>query len=1083
MSSSLIFYHALGSPPSRSCLMLLRKLNLDVEVKLVDLSAGEQNDPKFLKLNPLHQVPVLVDGDFVLTESRAILAYLLNKFQPESDLFPQDPKARAVVDQKLYYDATVVFESFAQIVRSVLYKGNKKILKEDREKLVNTLNYLDNLLSKTQWFAGNNITIADYSILGTITTLKEFGYDLAKHSNLNDWYGRCQSFPGFQENVDGSPPSRAVLQTIRVLGLEVEVKKLDLMKGENLTSEFLGINPLHQVPVLIDGKFVVAESRAIMTYLINSRRPDCDWYPMDPKVRARIDQLLYFEAINFFELVVSILLYHTPGSPPSRTALMAIRNVGADVEIVTLNLLAGEHQTPEFAKLNPLKRVPVLVDGDYVLNESRAILGYLANSRKPGSSLYPSDPKARGLVDQFLYYDAGSFFGAIGPVLGPILFRGVKEVSTENLDRLKGALAHLNSSLEGKKYFAGNQPTIADISIISNMNQVINMFGHFGNYPNIKEWYKRCSSLPGFDENAKGAKVIGELLASKAPARSALMAIRNVDADVEIINFNLLTGEHKNPEFEKLNPLKLVPVLVDGDYVLNESRAILGYLANSRKPGSSLYPSDPKARGLVDQFLYYDLASFFGALVPILIPILYKGVTEILPEDKERLKGVLSYLNSSLEGKKYFAGDHPTIADISIISDMNQVINMFGHFGNYPNLKQWYIKKRLESIMTLTLYYSPVSPPSRCVLLTLINLGIEFDIKIVNLAAGDHKTSSFGKLNPQRTVPVVIDDGFVMSESRAIITYLVDTKSPDSSLYPTDPKIRYAVNHKLFYDATVFSTRLAEAMYPIMRGQETVISQEAKDNVLSTLDVLDNFLDGNEWISGTDEASIADLSILAAFSTLYHVGQDISSYPNLSTWYERCSNLPGFAENEKGAKMFAQIPRCCVPTLVDHEFILWESKAILIYLAEKYAKNSHALYPKCVKTRAVIHQRLFHDSSDFYVRILDIANLAFSSSSTTTVATVTAQHWENLKKSLLILENFLEGYEYFAGNCMTIADFAYLASISTLVHFGFNLSPYTNVNNWYRRMRDVSGFQECEQGAREFGAIVKGKLTNLFESI
>jgi glutathione S-transferase len=116
MSSSLILYHALGSPASRACLMLIKTLELNAEVKFVDLSAGEQNDPEFLKLNPLHQVPVLVDGDFMLTESRAILAYLVNKYKPGSKLYPSEPKLRARVDQRLYYDATVVFESCAHII-------------------------------------------------------------------------------------------------------------------------------------------------------------------------------------------------------------------------------------------------------------------------------------------------------------------------------------------------------------------------------------------------------------------------------------------------------------------------------------------------------------------------------------------------------------------------------------------------------------------------------------------------------------------------------------------------------------------------------------------------------------------------------------------------------------------------------------------------------------------------------------------------------------------------------------------------------------------------------------------------------
>lgn len=116
MSSSLKLYHAIGSPASRACLLLIKTMQLDAEVKFVDLNAGEQNSPEFLKLNPLHQVPVLVDGDLVLTESRAILAYLVNKYKPGSDLYPSKPELRALVDQRLYYDATVVFESCAHII-------------------------------------------------------------------------------------------------------------------------------------------------------------------------------------------------------------------------------------------------------------------------------------------------------------------------------------------------------------------------------------------------------------------------------------------------------------------------------------------------------------------------------------------------------------------------------------------------------------------------------------------------------------------------------------------------------------------------------------------------------------------------------------------------------------------------------------------------------------------------------------------------------------------------------------------------------------------------------------------------------
>lgn len=114
----LTLYFTPGSPPARSVLMLLRELEIDVEVKVLDLvGKREQYSEEFLKLNPAHEVPVLVDGDFVVTESRAILAYLVHSRKPGSSLYPTEAKARAVVDQRLYYDHALFNKNGLFIVR------------------------------------------------------------------------------------------------------------------------------------------------------------------------------------------------------------------------------------------------------------------------------------------------------------------------------------------------------------------------------------------------------------------------------------------------------------------------------------------------------------------------------------------------------------------------------------------------------------------------------------------------------------------------------------------------------------------------------------------------------------------------------------------------------------------------------------------------------------------------------------------------------------------------------------------------------------------------------------------------------
>jgi glutathione S-transferase len=106
-----IFYHHPVSPPSRAALLAIRNLGIECEVKVIDIYKGEQNTPEYLRINPMHQVPTLQvqesDGDFILTESRAIVTYLASSIK--SRLYPEDLKKRAIVDSRLYFDATNVF--------------------------------------------------------------------------------------------------------------------------------------------------------------------------------------------------------------------------------------------------------------------------------------------------------------------------------------------------------------------------------------------------------------------------------------------------------------------------------------------------------------------------------------------------------------------------------------------------------------------------------------------------------------------------------------------------------------------------------------------------------------------------------------------------------------------------------------------------------------------------------------------------------------------------------------------------------------------------------------------------------------
>lgn len=170
-------------------------------------------------------------------------------------------------------------------------------------------------------------------------------------------------------------------------------------------------------------------------------------------------------------------------------------------------------------------------------------------------------------------------------------------------------------------------------------------------------------------------------------------------------------------------------------------------------------------------------------------------------------------------------------------------------------------------------------------------------------------------------------------------------------------------------------------------------------------------------------------------------------------------------------------PQTCVPTIVDGDFMLWESKAILIYLAGKSCGPfKGSLYPKCPTTRGLIVQRLLFDSTDFYPNIVNIINLAFGPE-----PVLTKQHVEKLEKALAVMETFLDGHDFFVGNQLTIADFPFCAAIATLTNFDFDISGFPKVAAWYERMKEMKGYDQCLSGAQEMGAIVKGALKNTFD--
>lgn len=196
-------------------------------------------------------------------------------------------------------------------------------------------------------------------------------------------------------------------------------------------------------------------------------------------------------------------------------------------------------------------------------------------------------------------------------------------------------------------------------------------------------------------------------------------------------------------------------------------------------------------------------------------------------------------------------------------------------------------------------YYSPGSAPCRSILMTAKALGLELNLKRMNLMAKEHLTPEFIKLNPQHTIPTLNDNGFSIWESRAILGYLVEQYGKDDSLYPKDAKKRAVVNQRLYFDMGVLYQRFAEYFYPQVLAKAPADPEKLK-KVEEALGFLNTFLEGQKYVAG-DSLTIADLSILATVSTFDFAGIKVNEFPNVQAWYELVDKTaPGTELNKQG---------------------------------------------------------------------------------------------------------------------------------------------------------------------------------------
>ncbi len=194
-------------------------------------------------------------------------------------------------------------------------------------------------------------------------------------------------------------------------------------------------------------------------------------------------------------------LYLNPLSPNVRRVRLTAAVLGLQLEEKKLDFAKGEHKNPEYLALNPNGAVPTLVDGDFVLTESRAIMQYLA-SKKPESGLLPRDEQQRADVTRWQFWDSSHFSPQLGTLTFEKLLKAMMGMGEPDQRKIDEALAGfrrfgavLNKRLEGKQYIVGNALTIADLTIASSLMYAKQTDAPLSEFPNVQSLFNRISDM------------------------------------------------------------------------------------------------------------------------------------------------------------------------------------------------------------------------------------------------------------------------------------------------------------------------------------------------------------------------------------------------------------------------------------------------------------------------------------------------------------------------------------------------------------------------------------------------------------
>ena len=199
-------------------------------------------------------------------------------------------------------------------------------------------------------------------------------------------------------------------------------------------------------------------------------------------------------------------LYSMQPSNNCRRVNATIAHLGIEVELIEPSLQSGDNRKPEFLAMNPNGKVPTLVDGDFVLWESRAIMQYVA-SKKP-NELWSTDPKRQADIARWQFWEASHLSRGTSPFAFERLFKPLFLKQEPDAAALAAGEKDfhlfapvLDAALKGKKFILGGL-TLADFSVGACFSFAEASGLPWDRYEHIKSWWSNMNEVPAWRSTA-----------------------------------------------------------------------------------------------------------------------------------------------------------------------------------------------------------------------------------------------------------------------------------------------------------------------------------------------------------------------------------------------------------------------------------------------------------------------------------------------------------------------------------------------------------------------------------------------------